>query len=202
MWFGIQRRNIYLTPPVGMDRLWVVQQLQAPQIKEMFGLEPGTARDVRAATAQGQLIMGIIRRAETRKRIGFVGMRAPWRDDAWEFSYAIPDPAERDAYAALHTMDLVAHYMLDHVRASAVGGWTRVDNHAAEAVARRAGHVRVGQAGYNGFEWNIYRLEPAGWAARKARLERGEAAHPSGIGGIFATLPQPPYAPVVPVTAA
>lgn len=199
MKFGIQRRTIYLRPPMGLERHWIFQQLETPEIREMFDLGEGCSHAARLEHSVGRLVLGTIRRVDTRQRIGFVGMRAPRAElDFWEFSYAIPDPQHRDAYSAVNAMDCVAHYMLDHLGVSAVGGWTREDNLAAQAIVRRVGHARTGSKEWGGIRWAIYRLDKEGWAKRLAKLQRGEQTHPSGIGGVFAVLRHPPFDPVVP----
>ena len=42
------------------------------------------------------------------------------------------------------------------------------------------------------------RLDRPGWERRKAKLDRGEETHPSGLGSTFLTLEGPPWVPTVP----
>ncbi len=199
MEYGIQRRNIYLTPPQDDELDWFYCCFDVPEVFEMFGFDgPGRMRMMRAHRME-QLVVSILRRAEDQKRIGFVVMFAPTeRFDHWEFGYAIPEVSDRDAFSALNATDAMAHYMFEHLRVHAMGWRTRKDNRAADAVVRRLGYKSHGKYEENGHSYVLYRLDPEGWAKRRARLDRGEAKHPYGLGDTFLTLPEPPYTPHLP----
>lgn len=192
MEYGIQRRTIYLSPPAGDDLSWMFHQFDVDEIWQMFGLPgPGRLRVMRAYRS-GNLVVGIMRRVQGKKRIGFVVMFPPTGDfDFWEFSYAIPDPLDRDAWAAFNSTDAMAHYMFEHLRVAAMGWRTRADNRAADAIVRRLGYKSFGAWEVDGHHYTFYRLDAAGWMARKARLARHE---PEGVEP-FVTLLEPPFEP-------
>ena len=196
MEYGIQRRTIYLTPPDTDDLSWMFQLFDADEIWQMFGM-PGPARlRIMRAYRSGNLVVGMLRRVRDRQRIGFVVMFPPTGDfDFWELGYAIPDPHDRDAWSAYHSTDAMAHYMFEHLRVDAMGWRTREDNRAADAIVRRLGYKSFDSWRVDGHMYTFYRLDQAGWAKRRARLDRAEAARPSGLGETFVTLPEPPFAP-------
>jgi RimJ/RimL family protein N-acetyltransferase len=196
MEYGIQRRSIYLVPPEGDDLVWFFHQFDEAEVYEMFGFhQPSRVRIMRAYRL-GNLVVGIVKRVATRQRIGFVVMFAPAGNfDFWEFGYRITDPRDRDAYSAFNTTDAMAHYMFEHLRVNAVGWRTRHDNRAADAIVRRLGYKPFDKFTVDGHEYTFYRLDQAGWAERRARLDRGEQTHPSGTGDTFVTL-KAPYEPI------
>lgn len=198
MEYGIQRRSIYLIPPEGENLLWFFKQFDEPEIYEMFGfLRPARVKIMRAYR-EGNLVIGMLHRATTRKRIGFVIMFPPAGNfDFWELGYAISDPKDRDGYSALNATDAMAHYMFEHLRVTAMGWRTREDNRAADAVVRRLGYQPFDTSVLDGHKYTFYRLDREGWDKRRAKLDRGEETHPSGIGGTFLTLTSP-YEPVAP----
>lgn len=199
MEYGIQRRKTYLVPPTDDDLIYLFNAFNLDFVWQMFGLPgPGKMRIMRGYRS-GNLVVGIMKRIEDKKRIGFVVMFPPTEDfDFWEFGYAIPEPADRDAFSALNATDAMAHYMFEHLRVEAMGWRTRADNRAADAVVRRLGYKPFGSWKVDDHDYTFYRLDQAGWEARAARLKRGEEKHPSGIGDVFVTLPEPPYEPVIP----
>ncbi|MBI5496208.1 MAG: hypothetical protein HY904_14390 [Deltaproteobacteria bacterium] len=199
MKFGVQRRGIYLAPLRGLDRMWIFSQLEAPEIRDNLGVEEGDQLGLRMEHSLGKIVLGTIRRVVNRQRIGFVAMRHPAGDqDFWDFSYAIPDARHRDAFSAMHSIDAIVHYMLDHLGVPAVGGLTREDNLPAQVVARRIGYRIIDTRDYgDGIRWSVFRFGREEWARRVARLERGEASHPSGLGRVFHVLPEAPFDPVV-----
>ena len=203
MEYGIQRRGIYLAPPAEADIDWLFRLFENQEIWEMFGFdEPGRWHMLRAFRA-GDLVTGILHTVVPRKRVGFVIMFPP--DDGrdyWEFSYAIPDLADRDAFTALSSTDAMAHYMFQHLHVLAMGWRVRSDNRAANAVVRRLGYEPAEDKMLAGHMYTFYRLSRAGWAKRRRKLDAGEASHPSGIGSVFATLAGPPYEPIIPAPSA
>ncbi|MCK6549320.1 GNAT family N-acetyltransferase [Myxococcota bacterium] len=198
MEYGIQRRSIYLLPPTPEDVGWFLKQFDDPEVYEMFGFgQPSRVKLMRAYRG-GDLVVGILHKVEGRKRIGFVIMFPPaGQFDFWEFGYDIPDPKDRDAFCAFNATDAMAHYMFEHLRVTAMGWRTREDNRAADAVVRRLGYKPYETSFQDGHNYTFYRLDQAGWAQRRAKLDRGEASHPSGIGATFVTL-MPPYEPIEP----
>ena len=199
MEYGIQRRNIYLVPPEGDDLLWLFDQFDEPEVWRMFGF-PGPSRlKIMRAYRSGNVVSAILRRVADRARLGFVVMFPPSQDfDFWEFGYAIPEPRDRDAFSALNATDAMAHYMFEHLRVEAMGWRTRADNRKADAVVRRLGYVPFGAWEVDGHAYTFYRLDQAGWAKRRAKLDRGEQTHPYGLGDTFVTLPERPFDPVEP----
>ena len=197
MEYGIQRRSIYLVPPLGADLLWVFDQFDTEEVWQMFGLRgPGKMRIMRGYRS-GNLVVGLMRRVSDDARIGFVTMFPPTDDfDFWEFGYAIPDPVDRDAFSAFGATDAMAHYMFEHLKVDAMGWRTRSDNRAADAIVRRLGYTSFGAWAVDGHDYTFYRLDQEGWAKRRRKLDKGEASHPSGAGSTFVTLPEAPYTPV------
>jgi RimJ/RimL family protein N-acetyltransferase len=195
MRYGIQRRTIYLEPAIGDDQTWMYRQFDRDEIWQMFGL-PGPARlRVMRAHRTEQIVAGIIRRTSDRQRLGFVTMFAPTADfDFWELGYAITEPEHRDAFSALSATDAMAHYMFEHLGVEAMGWRTRADNRAADAVIRRLGYKAFGAWALDGHDYTFYRLDRPGWAARRAKLDKGELAAP-GI-GVFRKLDGPPFVPI------
>ncbi|MEL7370850.1 MAG: GNAT family N-acetyltransferase [Myxococcota bacterium] len=196
MEYGIQRRTIYLTPPDSDDLSWMFHQFDIDEVWQMFGM-PGPARlRIMRAYRGGNLVVGIMRRTQDTKRVGFVVMFPPTEDfDFWELGYAIPDHRDRDAWTAYNTTDAMAHYMFEHLRVKAMGWRTREDNRAADAIVRRLGYKSFGRWEVDGHMYTFYRLDQEGWAKRRARLDRGENSNPSGLGDTFVTLAEPPFTP-------
>lgn len=199
MEYGIQRRNIYLAPASDEEVLWFCEQFQRPEVWEMFGMDGPSQMVLLRFVRAGDTVVGILWRAYPQKRIGFVVMFPPDTGrDYWEFGYAIPDPNDRDAFSAMYSTDAMAHYMFEHLNVEAMGWRTRDDNRAADAVIRRLGYVVDKELESQGHMYRFYRLDRDGWQKRRAKLDRGEESHPSGLGSTFLTLPGPPFVPVVP----
>lgn len=200
MKLAMQRRSIYLEPPRGMDLFWVADQFSTPEISEMFVFGDDVRNwHVRAGHRIGTLVIGIMRRVVDRRRIGFVCAAAPTPDRKyWELMAAIPDRKNRDGFAALHAMDTFCCYLFDHVKIDVLAANIRMDNPHPMVLTERAGYRRVAVEEQEGHMHAVYLCDQDAWAKRKARLERGEAAHPTGLGGPFVILPGPPYNPVLP----
>lgn len=199
MEYGIQRRGIYLAPPSDADALWFCQLFDEREIWEMFGLEGPSRLKLLRMFRSGDLVVGILHVAATRKRIGFVVMFPPDQGrDYWEFGYAIPEVTDRDAFSALNATDAMAHYMFEHLQVEAMGWRTRADNASADAVVRRLGYQPHEERVFGEHRYIFYRLDREGWFKRRGRLDRGEAQHPSGIGDTFVTLPEWPFEPRLP----
>lgn len=197
MEYAIQRRSIYLAPPEANELPWLFDQFDTPEVYEMFGFHRPSKTRIMRAYRGGNLVVGIIHRVKDRKRIGFACVFPPAGSiEFWEFAYAIPDPLDRDAFSALNTCDAMAHYMLEHLRVPMVGWRTREDNRAADAVVRRLGYEAGDTNFVDGHNYTFYRMDLPLWQKRKARLIRGEEAHPSGTGEAFVTLATHPYTPV------
>lgn len=202
MEYGIQRRGIYLVPPESDDLTWMFDNFDREEVWQMFGLRgPAKLRMMRSYRS-GDLVVGILKRLEDRKRTGFVVMYPPTADfDFWELGYVIPDIKDRDAFSALNATDAMAHYMFEHLNVEAMGWRTRSDNRAADAVVRRLGYKPFGNWDVEGHHYTFYRLDQAGWQKRKRKLQRGEALKPYGLGDVFLTLSEYPYEPVEPSEA-
>jgi len=196
MEYGIQRRGIYLRPTLEPDLRWLFDLFEIEEIWSMFGFHSGGRNEMLRAWRQGDLVTGILVTTEPHQRIGFVIMFPP--DDTrnyWEFSYAIPEIEHRDAYAALNSTDAMAHYMFEHLNVDYMGWRVRSDNRAANAVVRRLGYRPLEEKRLDGKDYVFYLLDRPGWEKRRAKLDAGEAKYPSGLGGAFLTLAEPPYEP-------
>jgi hypothetical protein len=197
---AIQRRNVFLTPPMGMDLLWVSQQFVHPDVVDMFALgDDLRGWHVRSGHRLGTVVLGMIRRVSDGRRVGFTCAAAPTPTRAcWELLGAIPDVRHRDGYTMLHAVDTLTHYLFDHLHIPLLGARMRMDNRAPQALTERAGYRRGPVETWDGVEHVSYSCDEATWVARRRRLERGERDHPSGAGGAFVVLPGPPYVPVIP----
>ncbi|MBI4817347.1 MAG: GNAT family N-acetyltransferase [Deltaproteobacteria bacterium] len=197
MEYAIQRRGIFLAPPSNTDLDWLFMLFELPEIWAAFAFERNGRMAMLRKFREGELVIGIMHRVKPRKRVGFVIMFPPGPDrDFWEFSYAVPDPLDRDAFSALSATDAMAHYMFDHLGVEAMGWRAWEDNRAARAVIQRLGYQPTGESWVENRRQILFRLSREGWAARKAKLDRGEAEHPSGIGSTFVTLGAFPWTPI------
>ncbi|MBI2376204.1 MAG: GNAT family N-acetyltransferase [Deltaproteobacteria bacterium] len=197
MQYGIQRRGIFLAPPSNADLDWLFTCFERPEIWESFAFDRNGRMVMLRKFRDGDLVVGILHRVKPRKRIGFVIMFPPDVDrDYWEFSYAVPEPSDRDAFSALSATDAMAHYMFDHLDVLAMGWRAWEDNRAARAVIARLGYQPNGERWVGNRRQIMYRLSREGWAARRAKLERGELEHPSGTGSVFIALREHPWSPV------
>jgi RimJ/RimL family protein N-acetyltransferase len=142
----------------------------------------------RAAT----LVVAIIKSVATRRRIGFLVMYPPvgGNFNFWEFGYAIPDPADRNAFHALNATDAVGCYMFQHLQVPLCGWRTRADNHAANAVVRRLGYQAGETLNLDGHDYTIYRLDQEGWKKRYRKLDRAD-----GTSAPFRVLRPPLFEP-------
>lgn len=198
---GVQRRTVFLAPPAGLDRIYIQGQFLRPEIYENFGFDAPAAAII-AHRMHEDLVVGAIRLSRGGVRIGFALMFPPTDlVDFWEFGYAITEVRHRNAFNAMNAMDAMALYMLELVQVPVVGGRTVEGNRAAAAIALRCGYRPHESRVYGGKTYAFYTLDQAGWVARKARLERGEAEHPYGTGAAFHVLAGPPYVPVPPPLA-
>lgn len=197
---AIQRRTVFLTPPKGMDLLWVSRFMESPEVTAMFSLqEPVPPWHFRSLVNTGRCMLGILHRVADARRIGFACMFAPDEEeerDWWEIAAVIEKRQHRDAFSMLHCVDAMSHYMFDHVGVQRCGARVRADNRASDAVVRRLGHTKVAEVFKDGAMQAVYVLTQDDWARRRARLEAGERTHPSGAGAAFVTLPGPPYVPI------
>lgn len=198
MKLAIQRRSVFLTPPRGMDLLWVSDQFVHPDVVDLFALgDDLRSWHVRSGHRLGTVVLGMIRRASDGKRVGFTCAAAPTpRRSYWELLGAIPDVRHRDGFSMLHAVDAFTHYLFDHLHIHALGARMRLDNRAPQALTERAGYARGPVETWDGIEHVTYACDAATWALRREKLERGELAHPSGVGGALVVLPGPPWEPV------
>lgn len=193
--YGIQRRGIYLVPPDPGDLLWICDQFQTEVVSQMFGYGSQGWLSFPYILRQKTLVVSVIREVKRQRRIGFVVMYPPAGFNFWEFGYAIPDPADRNAFNALNTTDAMLHYIFEHIRVPMIGWRTRDDNRAATAVVKRLGYEPGETFTTDGHDYTLYRLDQAGWARRRAKLDEGERRHPSGLPDTFVVLP-PPFEPL------
>jgi RimJ/RimL family protein N-acetyltransferase len=199
MQYGIQRRTIYLVPPRDGELEWILDQFDKKEVWSMFGYE-GPSRDRMVKShREGNLVIGVIKRIETRRAIGFVVCFPPTDFlKAWEFGVVIPDEKERDLYSAMHASDAITHYMFDHCRIER-GAWRiREDNAAPFALAKRMGYTPYATYDIGGSRYTFFRMNKERWEERYQRLEKGEDAHPSGFSDVFITLSDPPFEPEQP----
>lgn len=172
-----------------MDRAWVFHQFDAPEIAANFGGEGGLAAAARQAYRDGRVILGIMRRALDGKRVGFAVMLAPTPElPLWEIAAAIPDKRFRDGYTMIHTLDIMTYYCFEHLKFPLLGARVRDDNVASDAVVRRLGYEKHSTEMADGHPYDFYELTPERWQARRAKLERGEMSHPSGLGAVFVEI--------------
>lgn len=198
MEYGIQRRSVCLIPPDEDGFEWIFEALDRPDIYENLGLIAPAGAEVRRRHAEGDHVFALICRADGLRRVGFAVVFPPTEAfDAWSFAYAIPDPRDRDGYTALHATDAMAHYLFEHLRVPVVGFDIRADRNASDAIIRRIGYTAYTSREVLGQTFRLYRVDRATWDRRKAKLERGERDHPSGVGAVFVKL-RAPWAPVVP----
>lgn len=197
MRYGIQRRGVYILPPTEAETAWISGHLEEEEIWRAFGYASPAGADFWAR--RKEIEAAVIRRAETRERVGFVLVFPPTASFPMpEVAYAIPRRRHRDAFTALAAADALSHYLFDHVGVERIGWRTRASNLAAQAVLRRLGYESAGEARLGGNAYVLHRLENARWATRRRLLERRERMHPSGIGGAFVILRGPPFTPLVP----
>ena len=166
-------------PPDQDDLAWMFERFDAPEIYRMFGFSEPARTRITERHATGKLIVGIIRLVSDRSRIGFMIMFPPSRRfDFWELSFAIPEPRQRNCFDAVDAMDAMLHYMFEYRRASAIGWRIREDNRPVDAIIRWLGYQPFATWLAGDLNYTFYRLDEAGWAERRARLDRGEQAHP------------------------
>lgn len=188
MRLAIQRRTILLAPATGLDRVWVARQLDTPLIQEMFGNGAHAGVGFLVASRWSPVVVGIIHRTGG-PRIGFAMVIPPGEEvPHWEFAYAIPNPKDRDAFCAIHTVDAMSHYVMDHLRLDHFVGRTRVDNAPAQAILRRLGYRPLYEEEAGGNTYSFLQLDQPGWERRRALLERGERDHPSPQGAAFSVV--------------
>lgn len=194
MEYGIQHRSIYLAPPSSEELEWFFGCFDDEEIWTMFGYPGPSQASMRQRHASGNLIIGIIKRVEDEKRIGFVVEFPPAPPThGWEFGIAIPDPRDRNLKAAIEAGDAWAHYFFDHLRIE-TGMWrVREDNGASNAFARRMGFRPYSTWEVGDHRYQFYRMDKARWEERLARIE----AEDDGSSGeeLFITL-KAPYKPV------
>jgi hypothetical protein len=178
-----------------MDLLWVSQQFIHPDVINMFALgDDLRSWHVRAGHRVGTVVLGMIRRVADGKRVGFTCAAAPNQTRAyWELLGAIPDVKHRDGYTMLHAVDAFTHYLFDHLHVPLLGARMRLENRAPQALTERAGYQRGPVENYEGVDHVHYFCDAAAWALRRQRLEKGEAEHPSGVGGALVVVPGPPW---------
>jgi hypothetical protein len=194
--YGIQRRTVYLTPPIDDDLEWFFRQFDNEEIWSMYGYTEPSRDRIRTRYEEGNVVLGIARRVRDKKRIGFGLLFPPTPEyDGWEFGNAIPDHNDRDAFSAMAINDVIAHYAFEHLHISHGRYRIRADNRNAEVIVRRMGYRPNMLMDINGHRYKFFRATPEIWQKRRDRIDRGEAAHPSGHGGPFLLLPEPPYEP-------
>jgi hypothetical protein len=185
--YGIQRGSICLLPPGGDDVDYVCRAFDEPAIYQSLGLGAPSGAEIRARHRLNSHVFGIIHELTSRTRIGFVIIFPPTEAfDAWSFLYAIPEERHRNAFAALHSADAMAHYMFDHLRIDALGWETREGKTAADAVVRRLGYRAVETKDFAGKSYRFYRITREEWMKRRRKIEN------NATGPSFAKL-TPPY---------
>ncbi len=204
MEYGIQRRTVYLTPPLDDDdRTYILQAFDQEEVWSMFGHSGPARAHMERIEAEGRWVRGVIRRVADDRRIGFSLLFHPpdWlgleqRFGAWEYGIVVPERADRDGFQAICASDAMTHYVVDHL--GLWDWWWRIkeDNRPSRAIARRMGYRSLGawSTGANRYVW--YRMPKAAWLERRARLDRAERTHPSPGGASFLTLEGPPYRPI------
>lgn len=204
MEYGIQRRNIYLTPPRDDDEDYLLDAFDEEEVWSMFGHEGPARGHMQSVLAQERVVRGIIRQVGDQRRIGFSLLFAPpdmlgleQRFGSWEYGVVIRDPKDRDGFRAIAASDAMTHYCVDHL--GLVDWWWRIreDNRPSRAIARRMGYRSMGIWPAGPYTFAFYRMTQAIWERRRARLDRAEAKNPSPGGASFLTLTEPPFDPTL-----
>lgn len=173
MKFGVRRRTIALVPPADEDVAWVFSEHGG----SFSTASESARRQALAAYRAGKLVVGIIRRVDGDRRIGFV-ILLPASPGVFEFSIAIPDLAERDGFSALYASDAISRYMFDFVGIEAATWRIRSDNRRAEILARRIGYEPTSTSESGGHAYSLYVLDKATWAKRRRALEARSSEPP------------------------
>jgi len=195
--FGIQRRKIYLTPPADSELEWLREALNREEIWSMFGFSEEAGSDIVARYRSGAVTLGFIRRLECFDPIGFLLVFPPTDElPMWEFSFAIVEASDRDAFSAISATDAMFYYLFEHQRLAALAWRVRTDNRASDAIVRRIGYTPLETRRIGEFDYTFYNLYPEDWEKRKAHLERNAKQQ-----AIFIVLPAPPYTPQLPATS-
>lgn len=194
MEYGIQHKSIYLVPPTGDELEWFFTSFDDEEIWTTFGYPGPASASMRGRHTDGGLIIGIIKRVEDEKRIGFVVEFPPAPPtNGWEFGIAIPDPRDRNLMSAIEAGDAWAHYFFDHLRIDA-GVWrVREDNGASIAFATRMGFRPYGAWELGDTRYKFFRMDQKRWEERVQRIE--EEDEDSGE-DLFITLRQAPFKPI------
>lgn len=202
MEYGIQRRSIYLTPPMGDDLDYLVDAFEEEDVWSMFGYDGPARERILSLERERTIVRGIIRRVEDDARIGFSALFPPpemfgleARLGKWEYGVAILDPRDRNGWAAIQASDAMTHYCVDHL--GLVDWWWRIraDNRPSKAIARRMGYRSLGAWSTGRHTFSFYRMTQAVWDRRLGRIRRAEVTHPSPGGCPFLVLPGPDYRP-------
>jgi RimJ/RimL family protein N-acetyltransferase len=194
MEYGIQHRSIYLTP-LGSEIDWLAEQLDREEIWRMFGFPGPSGSASREAHALGNLVLGLIRRVRDSKRIGFAVCAPLPLFSTWELGVAIPEVADRDAFSAIHAMDALTHYIVEHLGITSVMARIREDNRASIAMIKRMGYARYSPSNVQGEPYRFYSFGVGDWERRRKKLDLAEQERPSGLGATFVMLEGPPFEP-------
>jgi RimJ/RimL family protein N-acetyltransferase len=178
MEFLIRRRSVVLTPPGAEDLAWIFAEFNERDTWWGFGYDGPSAPTAIAAYFASRVVVMVIRTRDELHRIGFVVLFGPQKEDGdWEFGYAIPDPRDRNAFAAIAAVDAACHYIFEHRTNVPALRWRIVSgNRAAAAVVGRLGYAECDDPhAITGEGVKLYRGSRADWQARKKRL--GEGPH-------------------------
>jgi RimJ/RimL family protein N-acetyltransferase len=167
MKFGIRRRTIDLVPPSDDDVEWVFASGGSESEK--------TRAAAKSAYRAGKFVIGVIRRNNDDKRVGYVllipSSLIATAGGNWDFTIMIPDPADRDLFSAVHACDAISHYMFDFGKIKAAIWRIREDNVRAQLLGKRFGYPSQGMVEEGGHRYHLFLLDRDMWRERKAKLE-------------------------------
>lgn len=161
-----------------------------PELVASFGLAPGDDR--LAMAADNPNVNTAVVLVEGQKRVGFALLFPPTDLDVfWEYLAAIPSAGDRDGYTAMQAFDAMAFYAFDWMKIERLGFRIESSNTGALALAKRGGFTPLRTEVVEGRTMVVYSIDRATWNVRLANLEKGELAHPSGLGATFLRVGPP-----------
>jgi RimJ/RimL family protein N-acetyltransferase len=173
MKFGIQRRSINLVPATDEDVQWIGTQFNKDETWRMFGYG-GPARYLAMMSYfQHPSMLGVIRKADTNERIGFIAMfRTEGEAESWQFGYSIPEAKHRNAFAALFSVDAMSHYAFDHHGIDEITWSVHSENGPALAIIKRLGYQQKSVRDEGDCRYIEFSVDKKRWEKRRARLFR------------------------------
>lgn len=179
-----------LAPPSGEDLDWIKAEATKPELLASFGLDSDDDR-LAMATDNPNVNTAVVL-VEGQKRVGFALLFPPRDPDVfWEYLAAIPSVSDRDGYTTMQAFDAMAFYAFDWMKIERLGFRIEERNTGPQALAKRAGFTPLRTEVVEGKKMIVYSIDRATWNVRLANLEKGELAHPSGLGATFLRVGPP-----------